>query len=126
MVVVLEEVGYLLLKGQGAVFGDGGGGEGGGVVGGPDARHERGGFGGVVENQAFGLAALAVIFEAGRGQRRTVGVGMRCSEGGGGGRRGLGWSYESLFEPRSPPRPIEIAPAKSSARPPETTTFAFP
>ena len=85
MVVVFEEVGYLLLAGEGAVFGDGGGGEGGGVVGGPDARHERGGFGGVVEDQAFGLAALAVVFEAGRGQRRTVGVGVRWSEGGEGG-----------------------------------------
>ena len=35
-------------------------------------------------------------------------------------------SYESLFEPSNPPRPIEIAPANSSASPPETTTFAFP
>lgn len=35
-------------------------------------------------------------------------------------------SYESLFDPSNPPRPIEMAPAKSSARPPDTTTFAFP
>ena len=34
--------------------------------------------------------------------------------------------YESLFEPSNPPRPIEIAPANSSASPPETTTFALP
>ena len=34
--------------------------------------------------------------------------------------------YESLFDPSNPPRPIEIAPANSSASPPETTTFAFP
>lgn len=35
-------------------------------------------------------------------------------------------AYESLFEPNNPPRPIEIAPANSSASPPDTTTFAFP
>lgn len=35
-------------------------------------------------------------------------------------------AYESLFDPSNPPRPIEIAPANSSARPPDTTTFAFP
>ena len=43
-------------------------------------------------------------------------------------REGEGWerSYESLFDPNNPPNPIEIAPANSSASPPETTTFAFP
>ena len=32
----------------------------------------------------------------------------------------------SLIDSRNPPRPIEIAPAQSSARPPVTTSFELP
>lgn len=35
-------------------------------------------------------------------------------------------SYASLLAPTYPPRPMEIAPAASSARPPRTTTLVFP
>lgn len=62
MVVVLEQVGCLLLQGQGAVFGEDGGGEGGAVVGGPDPLDEQGGRGGIGKDHGFGLAALAVVF----------------------------------------------------------------
>lgn len=54
--------------------------------------------------------------------------GLACALEEVGRRRGIGGggkSYESLFDPSNPPRPIEIAPANSSASPPETTTFAF-
>lgn len=35
-------------------------------------------------------------------------------------------SYASLLAPTYPPRPMEMAPAASSARPPRTTTFVLP
>jgi hypothetical protein len=35
-------------------------------------------------------------------------------------------SYASLLAPTYPPRPMEMAPAASSARPPKTTTFVLP
>lgn len=38
----------------------------------------------------------------------------------------LEWTYASLLAPTYPPRPMEIAPAASSARPPNTTTLVFP
>lgn len=50
-------------------------------------------------------------------------VDWRSSDGGG---RVDAVAHESLFDPSNPPRPIEIAPANSSASPPETTTFALP
>lgn len=62
MVVVLEQVGRLLRQGEGAEFGEEGGGEGRGVVGGPDPLYEQGGLGGVVEDHGFDLAPLAVVF----------------------------------------------------------------
>lgn len=41
-------------------------------------------------------------------------------------RERAGRAYISLFAPRYPPRPMEMAPAISSARPPKMTTLVFP
>ena len=62
VVVVFEQVGGLLLEGEGAELGEESGGEGGGVVAGPDPLCEQGGCGRIVDDHAFDLAALAVVF----------------------------------------------------------------